>query len=263
MFYHQISTESARLSKEISRLEAEIQTYPSGKLICSKNGKYTKWYQSDGVTKKYIPKAECSLVTQLATKEYLLCLLSDYVHHKQFLDSYLQKCEKYVNNVDTLLTSKPSYYSLISSPFLVNSQSLHDKCLDWLNTPFTPNAAHPENLVHQSISGHLLRSKSEAMIDGLLHLSKIPFKYEAPLILGGTTLYPDFTICHPLTGKLFYWEHFGLMDDPLYRKKTHSKLNLYISHDILPGVQLITTYEDNSSPLTMHKIREIIAQHFM
>ncbi|MFQ8777759.1 MAG: hypothetical protein ACLR78_10425 [Roseburia sp.] len=63
-----------------------------------------------------------------------------------------------------------------------------------------------------------MRSKSEAMIAMLLHLNAIPYRYECALSLGGVTLFPDFTIRHPVTGVLYYWEHFGLMDDPAYAK---------------------------------------------
>ena len=60
------------------------------------------------------------------------------------------------------------------------------------------------------------------MIAMLLHLNAIPYRYECALSLGGVTLFPDFTIRHPGTGALYYWEHFGLMDDPAYAKNAGS-----------------------------------------
>ncbi len=39
----------------------------------------------------------------------------------------------------------------------------------------------------------------------------IPFRYEAALRLDDKVYYPDFTIRHRETGKIIYWEHFGLM----------------------------------------------------
>lgn len=85
----------------------------------------------------------------------------------------------------------------------------------WLHMPFQSNPFHPENLIHKTASGKMVRSKSEVLIDLVLTTNHIPFHYESALVLGNSTIYPDFTILHPKTGKIFYWEHFGFMDDPV------------------------------------------------
>ena len=73
-------------------------------------------------------------------------------------------------------------------------------------------------------------------------MSKIPYRYEEVIQLVEVTISPDFTIKHPVTGQIYYWEHFGKMDDPIYAKNVCDKIQLYISHGIIPSVQLITTY---------------------
>ena len=103
-----------------------------------------------------------------------------------------------------------------------------------------------------------MRSKSEALIDMFLFKNKIPFRYECPLELDNILLYPDFTIRHPTTGKVFYWEHFGLMNQALYRKSACSKLQLYISNGITPSIQLITTYETQEVPLDPETVEKIV-----
>ena len=62
-------------------------------------------------------------------------------------------------------------------------------------------------------------------------------------------IYPDFTIRDPSSGKTYYWEHFGMMDQPSYAARTFSKLQLYTSFQIIPSIQLITTYETQEHPL--------------
>lgn len=52
---------------------------------------------------------------------------------------------------------------------------------EWITEEYEKNTKYPEHLIHKSISGHLLRSKSEAMIDRALYLAKIPFHYEERL----------------------------------------------------------------------------------
>lgn len=97
----------------------------------------------------------------------------------------------------------------------------------------------------------------------LLHVNSIPFRYECELQLGETTLYPDFTLRHPLTGNLFYWEHFGMMDNPAYCRNVSSKLQLYFSHGIIPSINLITTYETKDDPLDVEIVEGIIQHYFL
>ena len=127
-----------------------------------------------------------------------------------------------------------------------------------MNSPFEHNPKYPEQLTHQTGFGYSVRSKSELLIDFALHAHKIPFRYECALSLGNSTIYPDFTIRHPVSGKLIYWEHFGKMDDPTYAQHVDSKLSLYISNGIVPNINLITTYETKQSPLDTKQIEAMI-----
>jgi len=97
----------------------------------------------------------------------------------------------------------------------------------------------------------------------MLYIHQIPFRYECALSLENTTLFPDFTIRHPLTGDYYYWEHFGLIDNPAYAQNSFSKLQLYISQGILPSVNLITTYETSDSPLDIQTVERIIKLYFL
>ena len=96
-----------------------------------------------------------------------------------------------------------------------------------------------------------------------LYTRKIPYRYECILHLGDSILYPDFTIMHPRTYKLYYWEHFGLMDNADYMQTAFSKLQLYGSHGIIPSIQLITTYETKDHPLSSEDIEKIIEYYFL
>lgn len=92
---------------------------------------------------------------------------------------------------------------------------------------------------------------------------QIPFRYECELILGTHVLYPDFTIRHPKTGNVYYWEHFGLMDNPSYCRNVSLKLQEYSLNGIIPSIQLITTYETNKHPLNPEIIEKIINHYFL
>ena len=96
----------------------------------------------------------------------------------------------------------------------------------------------------------------------LLYQNQIPYRYECQLQLGDHIIYPDFTIRHPSTGKFYYWEHFGQMDNPEYYTKACSKIQLYISHGYIPTINLITTFETQKHPLVPDDVYHIIKHYF-
>ena len=116
-----------------------------------------------------------------------------------------------------------------------------------MESPYEQNKKYPEQKIYGTSAGIHVRSKSESMIVYLLHDYKIPFRYESELELGQVTVYPDFTIRHPKTGKVFLWEHLGMMGDPTYRRNALSKLQLYMEHGWIPSVNLILTFETKRS----------------
>lgn len=252
-------SKSQELEKQIKSTESRLETCPEGKLICSRNDKRYKWYQKCGKEKVYIPKRNRTLAEQLAIKKYLSLLKEDLLCEKQAIDDYLKHHTSNVGKAEKLLTDASEYKNLLMPYFTPLSQELSD----WMNSPYEKNLKFPEHLNNQSSSGHLLRSKSEAIIDMLLHINRIPFRYECALHLGEFTIFPDFTIRHPKTGEVFYWEHFGLMDNSNYSKNVSSKLQLYISNGIIPSIQLITTYETQSNPLSADAVEKIIANYFL
>lgn len=255
--YTKIISHYDKTKKQIENIKQNITKLPNGNLICTRNGNYYKWYQSYNNKYKYIPKKNISLANQLAYKKYLTSLLDDLLHEQQALESYL-KIHSKNSSVDQLL-SNPELRTLLAPYFTPLSKELSN----WMNEPFEQNPKHPEHLIHKSNSGHLLRSKSEAFIDMLLYMHKIPFRYECSLTFDETTLYPDFTIRHPTTGKIYYWEHFGMMDNPSYIQNAYSKLQIYTNHGIIPNIHLITTFEAKKYPLDVDTINKIIEDYFL
>ena len=217
-----------------------------------------KWYKSDGHTKTYIPKKQRALAEQLAIKKYLSLNLEDLLHEQRALDFYLSHHSKNTGKSQKLLTEIPGYQDLLSPYFQTHDQ----KISQWLSAPYETNPKYPKQLIHKTASGHYVRSKSEAMIALYLYTMNIPFRYECALSLGDITIYPDFTIMHPRTYEIIYWEHLGMMDDPYYIQKTFSKLQQLSMHGIVPSINLITTYETENRPLGSEMIEKIIGYYF-
>lgn len=259
MLYERIQKESQRLQKEIEHLKTKLEQYPEGKLICCCYKNRSKWYRSDGHTKTYISKRDRHLAEQLAAKKYISSVLDDLTHEKMALDFYLKHHSPIFQKSSKFFLQSPGYQELLAPYFQPFTQEL----AEWTEEPYEHNLKYPEHLTHKTVSGHLVRSKSEALIDLFLYRNKIPFRYECSLELEGMTIYPDFTIRHPKTGELYYWEHFGRMDDPAYAKKACAKLETYVTHGIIPTINLITTYETQQAPLSTEMIEKIIEYYFL
>ena len=257
--YEKMRKESERLKAQISLIKSQINSLPDGDFFCCKNGKYYKWYHTDGKHQTIIPKKNRAYAQKLAQKRILSAQLEELQQEKEAVDIYLQSYQSISRKSQRLLEENDEYQRLIAEDLKSNDEILNE----WMTTPYNKNQNYPEKMVHKALSGNYVRSKSEAMIDMFLLQSKIPFRYECALQLGDTLVYPDFTIRHPYSGKTYYWEHFGRMDDEKYAQNAVAKLKLYISHGMIPGIHLITTYETREHPLDAERIKNVIEEYFL
>ncbi len=259
MYYQKMLAKQQKLDEKIRELQKQLNQFPPGSLICTKNGKHFKWFHLLSNKRTYIPKSQREFATQLALKKLLSLQLKNARNEKKAVDAYLKYRRPQTDCADLYLQTHPEFQNLLSSYYKPISQEL----LEWENEPFERNTKNSEHLIHKTLSGNMVRSKSESLIDTILHINQIPFRYECALNLNETTLFPDFTIRHPVTGKIYYWEHFGLMDDPVYSHNAYSKLQLYTNHGIVPSFNLITTFETQEHPLTSDTIEKIVHDYFL
>lgn len=251
-----MKAEHDRLTEQLDAIASAVVGLPEGRLICKRDGKKVRWYQSDGVSATYISKRRRSFAEQLAARKYLSLKAEDILHEKRSIEYYLRHHAE--GRADALLV-QPGYQELLKPYF----SPLSEELTEWMGAPYEKNESYPEQLTHKTSSGNIVRSKSEAIIDMLLHINRIPFLYECKLQLGETSIYPDFTIRHPMTGEYFYWEHFGMMDNPAYCRNAGSKLQLYCANGIVPTVNLITTYETKDAPLNVELVEELVRHYFL
>jgi hypothetical protein len=127
-----------------------------------------------------------------------------------------------------------------------------------------------EGLIHRSIRGLAVRSKSELIIADALTHAGISFEYEKPLTLGGMTRYPDFTIEDDISGRTIYWEHLGMLEREDYRKSWENKLVWYRTNGVLPidkgpGTHgmLVTTRESSTAGFDSSTVQGIIHKHLI
>ena len=124
---------------------------------------------------------------------------------------------------------------------------------------------YEERLIHRTLRGEMVRSKSELTIADRLHSNGVDYLYEHPLKIDGATRYPDFTVEDAETGRTFYWEHCGLLLDPDYRERWERKLKWYRDNGILPWEEgggpngvLIVTEDSESGGISSREIEDVI-----
>lgn len=94
--------------------------------------------------------------------------------------------------------------------------------------------------IYQTLSGDMVRSKSEVIIANILFERGVKFDYEQTIYVDGKPYAPDFTITRD--GKTYYWEHLGLLEQEQYNSDWRKKQAMYDAH--FPG-QLIKTVESS------------------
>jgi len=119
-----------------------------------------------------------------------------------------------------------------------------------------------ERLIHKTVRGELVRSKSEVIIANALFYNDIDYEYEPVLEVEGHVKRPDFKILDGDTGKVWYWEHCGMMTDPRYRKHWDDKKKFYEKNGIVEGKNLIVTMDDEQGGLDASEIDELIKETF-
>ncbi|MER9209174.1 ATP-dependent RecD-like DNA helicase [Mesorhizobium sp. M0771] len=120
-----------------------------------------------------------------------------------------------------------------------------------------------QHLLHRTSRGEFVRSKSELAIAEKLHGMGIAYVYEQPVLLGGKTRWPDFTIADDASGVTYYWEHLGMLSDPQYASRWQTKRAAYLATGVRPidehagGDALIETRESAGEGLDMLEVERL------
>ena len=105
---------------------------------------------------------------------------------------------------------------------------------------------------HRAQDGHMVRSKAEMLIDNWLYITRIVHAYERRLPVEEEA-YCDFYIPE---GKV-YIEYWGLENDPQYRNRKETKLEIYRRH----GLDLIELNDEQVKNLDDHLPRELLKRN--
>lgn len=112
----------------------------------------------------------------------------------------------------------------------------------WEDIRPSADSFRPEGLIFEA-DGRKFRSKGEVTHALCFQKYGIEYIYEPEVRIGGIVLHPDFAVRNRRTGRIYFWEYFGMLDVKEYRDAFCRKLPALMELGIIPGYNLICTCE--------------------
>ena len=245
-----IERRAAYLTKHIEEQSSKLAEFPKGKLRSYPQQKHYKYFICyEDRKRRYLPKSNPALIQTMANKKMIEADLHDSRAELKACEHFLHTLKAHpADAMDHLLRDKGI------CKVLPKSYGMEDVDA-WIHEAYKSNPAHPEHLNVPTITGEMVRSKSEAMFVQLIYTMGIPYRYEQLLQLDDFTYYPDFTLLRPRDQKIFIVELFGMMDVTRYAIHTCEKLHVYTVNGYIPDDNLLCFFETSEHPLDISYVK--------
>ena len=231
-----------------------LKNAPDGRVRIARRGKGFQYYHVTNCNDrggKYIKTENQELAFHLVQKEYCRKMKKQAEMELRAIDRALNICGG--KKLQTIYEDMGLYRRQMINPIVMSDKDFIEQ---WMSIPYHQKGFSDDDPKHYSNRGTRVRSKSEVLIANILEDFKIPYKYECPLSFPGIGLiYIDFTLLMPGTREVKYLEHFGMMDDESYLNLFFRKNSAYIENGLIPGVNLIMTFESKGHPLNTKELR--------
>lgn len=236
---------------------------PEGMLRTKHDGNEVQYFKRNkGETAGcYLGKKDTEQIRKLEEKLYYKELSDTAKQEEAYLKKIKKTLEK-MKDYNSVFLSIPLEKRHLISPY-EHEMPVEDE--EWIRLFNKKQVSSEIKLISQN--GEHVRSKSELIIADRLKTAGIPYFYEDPLILNEkdkiNCLYwhPDFRVQNVRTGKQYYWEHFGMLDNPEYCKSCQEKLELYAHYGYFPGDNLIITSESSNHGLNLEYVDCLIERY--
>lgn len=250
------------LHAERERLSAIINSAPPVLLICRTRGQEKKEF--------YIRDLQNSSKQTYVNSE--LIPTARLAAQRMFAQAKIDRLNKTIKGLDMLIdinsSDSPEDLLLQKKPWLMDFLhpiiSNNKRLEQWKALDYERNREHPENLIHNScVPGLVVRSKSEGDIVSRLELFGVPYHYDEVMLINGVRISMDFVCLNVNSGKKWYWDHRGMLDDPSYIEKTLFCERQFLNAGIIHGINLIVTSETSTHPLSIQTIDEEIKRYLL
>lgn len=239
---------------------AVIADSPTGHLVyqkCHGNDQFFQYYKDvEGVHRNQIHNE--NNLKAMARKEFAEKSLTILNPNVQLLKNAVSQIVPY--DPDSILKSMGKAYSHLPEDYFFDrnkvnismhlddeSKSRIERHREWGRQPYNQSLYLPEYKKTRTSKGLMVRSKSEALIcETLYRICDIPHRYEQEKVIDGYIYIPDFTF-EAFDFSELYWDHFGMMGKPEYAAKNFKKLQICYDRGIIPGKNLILTFDINGT----------------
>lgn len=250
------------LEQFVENCQKSLRHAPGGHLrVCQEKNRCQYYHVTEDGTKngKYLKKKDVKLRSTLAMKDYAEQALP--IAQKEL--AVLRKCRSALPTpaaeevYDTLHPLRKNCFVPFCLPDDLYVQN-------WVNASFSTKGVGDDVPEFFTDNGERVRSKSEVLIADKLKKLGIPYRYECELQLkNGIIIYPDFTVLNVRKRQIYYYEHLGMMDDPLYVQSVIQRFEWYRQNGIFLGVQLFVTWETRNFPLVMRSAEQLYRSIFL
>ena len=250
------------LEKIIAEKEAALKLKgPEGHVRCVQRGNRAEYYwrkDTDNTTGTYLSTTSLGTAEFLAQRTYDKAILKYAKGELNRIISLLKHHQSH--NIDRIYEGYcPARKNLVNPISMTDDEYI----ASFLSTEYAENTYRLEDKIHESKLGVKMRSKSEVLITNIFTYLGAPYLYEFPVYLGYYgTRFSDFLVLNVRLQKIFYCEHFGMMDNADYCAKSLEKIHAYEKSGYFPGSDLIIFHETSSKPLDTQLVRSI-AEHYL
>ncbi|MCR4616899.1 MAG: hypothetical protein K5669_01795 [Lachnospiraceae bacterium] len=248
-FYIRLAEERLKKSKKIKK-----------QVVCtSTRKKGYQYYLMENGKRTYVKKRDMDMVRGIVQKDYDEAMYKALTTVRHHIQRFIKEYD--LSLIDKVYSGMADARKQLVQPLIPTDEQFVE---EWYRTHKGNQNSFPEQGTYLTAHGERVRSKSEKIIADLFEKHKVPYRYEPMLKLSeGRFVYPDFVVLNVRRRKTMYWEHFGLITDGDYAKKTLQKLSAYEDSGYVVGEDLLFSMESEQIPLNVTLIEQKIHKYIL
>ena len=231
-FLEKAKTQLEYMRRINAQVKSDISVMPEGSLVHKFAKGHTYYYASNNG--KLISLQDDPRLRQLLME-------------KRWLKSQIHNVEKDIPVLERLMRD---YAPLFPNP------------MEWELLEEEQNTYKKEERRHY-YKGVYFRSKSEVLVAMVLDSNGLEYKYEVALHINGRTIYPDFVIRRKRDGKIFIWEHFGMIFSEEYRQRMYRKMVDFHEAGFNPWDNMLMSFDSEEGSIDVDFIERMIKLYLL